>query len=363
MTTHYSTLGVSSEASFEEIKKAYLRLVRNYHPDKLPPGTPELVRRDAVEKFLLIQRAYEVLSTSERFPYDATLGAERTWDANGSSAAPPRPGATYCPDCGSLVTGANCAQCAQNAAVKASPVKPGPARTGRGFGKQASVFVLWMAFFVIGVPAAYSIPLHRNGNWDSTTCYGVIVVLLVVLLVAIRRKGLSGIWRSIKSLCSKRPLGGTLLVQLAILGIFATLVGANQTPVQKPLPGSFAAFMESQVSGQFTGTVTNQTVNQSAEVELAIDQNNGALSGCLVVKRPLYGSGKVTGTAHNGVFEFVAHSSLFDIKFNGQKDGEQMNGTYTVVRGGTGIQKGTFKFAQSRTLLRDGLHATNCTQD
>jgi len=55
----YETLGVSENASADEIKKSYRKLARKYHPD---------VNKDeaAVEKFKEINAAYEVLSDKKK---------------------------------------------------------------------------------------------------------------------------------------------------------------------------------------------------------------------------------------------------------------------------------------------------------
>jgi len=59
MADLYETLGVDRDASFEDIKKAYRKLARSYHPDVNPD--PKMA-----EKFKEITAAYEVLSDSDK---------------------------------------------------------------------------------------------------------------------------------------------------------------------------------------------------------------------------------------------------------------------------------------------------------
>ncbi|NJK53167.1 MAG: J domain-containing protein [Leptolyngbyaceae cyanobacterium SU_3_3] len=62
---YYEILGVARDSSIDEIKKAYRKLARQYHPD-LNPGN-----KAAEEKFKDLSEAYEVLGdTTKRSQYD-----------------------------------------------------------------------------------------------------------------------------------------------------------------------------------------------------------------------------------------------------------------------------------------------------
>ena len=74
MEDYYQILEVSPQANFAEIKSAYRLLCKEYHPDKLPPGTPEKARQYIEERFKLINQAYSTLSNQlERQEYDANF--------------------------------------------------------------------------------------------------------------------------------------------------------------------------------------------------------------------------------------------------------------------------------------------------
>jgi molecular chaperone DnaJ len=59
---YYEILGVSRNASLEEIKKAYRQLALKYHPDRVPQDK----KKEAEEKFKEISEAYAVLSDPKK---------------------------------------------------------------------------------------------------------------------------------------------------------------------------------------------------------------------------------------------------------------------------------------------------------
>src|ERR1051325_1035258 len=57
---YYETLGVPRKANADDIRKAYRKLARKYHPD-LNPGD-----KSAEDRFKNVQEAYDVLSDSKK---------------------------------------------------------------------------------------------------------------------------------------------------------------------------------------------------------------------------------------------------------------------------------------------------------
>ncbi|XP_050974642.1 dnaJ homolog subfamily B member 2 isoform X2 [Labeo rohita] len=92
MVDYYDVLGVSRNASPDDIKKAYRKLALRWHPDKNPDN-----KEEAEKKFKEIAEAYEVLSDkSKRDAFDRYGRSDMPSSGSGSSSFPDDfPGFTF----------------------------------------------------------------------------------------------------------------------------------------------------------------------------------------------------------------------------------------------------------------------------
>ena len=79
MKDYYQTLGVSRDASPEDIKRAFRRLALCYHPDRNPGNTTE-----AEGRFKEINEAYEVLGNEQRRSHYDYLTSYRRGQTEGA---------------------------------------------------------------------------------------------------------------------------------------------------------------------------------------------------------------------------------------------------------------------------------------
>ena len=82
---YYETLGVSKTATSDDIRKAFRKLARQYHPDV----AKDKDKKGAEEKFKQINEAYEVLSdTAKREKYDRVGAGWQQYEQGGGGGFP-----------------------------------------------------------------------------------------------------------------------------------------------------------------------------------------------------------------------------------------------------------------------------------
>ena len=131
---YYEILGVSRSASADEIKTAYRKLARKFHPD-LNPGD-----KTAEERFKELQAAYDVLSDAENRKLYDQYG--ENWRTVKQGGGPPPPGTSGAVDSGVVPMTSmdgNCSACADAVrGVRADVVISTPAVTASTF----AIFVM-----------------------------------------------------------------------------------------------------------------------------------------------------------------------------------------------------------------------------
>ena len=98
MSDLYNLLGVNSQASGDEIRRAFRREAKHWHPDALA-GRPAAEREAGRQRFILLAQAYQLLSDPQRRrAYDQGQAAGATPSgSSGAAEGMPRSGARHSP--------------------------------------------------------------------------------------------------------------------------------------------------------------------------------------------------------------------------------------------------------------------------
>jgi tetratricopeptide (TPR) repeat protein len=93
--THFAVLGLTPDASEGDVRQAFARLARRYHPDAQRDTALADVRQKLVDVFVAISDAYAVLKDAgERERYQRTLGRHAPRAGRAGAGGGPASGAT-----------------------------------------------------------------------------------------------------------------------------------------------------------------------------------------------------------------------------------------------------------------------------
>jgi hypothetical protein len=283
--TYYDILGVPTTATKGEIKEAYLKLAKEFHPDK-SAGVNPAVKKLVEEKFKDIQEAFEILS-KHRAEYDNHLRAVAP------PPPPPRaPQQTYNP--------------------------PTPPR--RSVSKNKNNIWYLCGKFVGTFP------------WHAWVVFGVVSLFIIALIAD-----------SSSTQTKQTPTPVTQASSTSVVAKSDT-AQVKSSPVNPTSVESSGKF-----TGQFGGIVHNQSSNSSAEFGIVILDTGGILSGCMGVRQPLFGSGPLSGHATGTDMSFVVTSAIGKITFAGRKVTDNISGTYKVEHVERPTEVGTFTLAKIKS--------------
>lgn len=117
-------------------------------------------------------------------------------------------------------------------------------------------------------------------------------------------------------------------------------------------------------TGQFAGTVHNDTADISGGFALFVQDESGDFRGCIAVLRPLGGSGPITGSVSGEDITFVATSAGEKITFTGKRSKGSIAGNYLVEKETGSEEDGEFKASRKRILHDTSqLDFANCPTD
>jgi hypothetical protein len=344
--TYYTVLNIKETASAAEIRTAYLDLIKQVHPDTITGLAPYL-RQLAEDKAKEITEAYGVLSSSsKRQDYDRQLAAYRRQSAPPAPRtpqAPPTPPpqqSSQCPICGRS-DGGHSATCIKSRTSQVSTPSGAVNRPG-------PTTLRWLGY-----------------NWTPLIDWSCKHPLIVVLTVLFSSLFIASIFSGENtSQPESKTQSVTNNAAAASTGPYSkfpcdaryTISPIDGKPcierhgqsVAAPPPGfvvdekAALALPTISVSGTYTGTVHNQTVNLDSTFTVVLHQTEvGLLDGCVDIKPPLYGSGPLHGSISSAHLHFV----VGDVTFRGDASKSGIAGSYVVARQ-EGDQLGDFRLSK-----------------
>jgi S1-C subfamily serine protease len=126
-----------------------------------------------------------------------------------------------------------------------------------------------------------------------------------------------------------------------------TVAAPNSSQIATP--NSTETVEEPSFTGAFGGIVHNTSANVSAEFAITVRDVDGALSGCMGVAAPLFGSGPLAGLASGDDMSFTVKSPIGKITFKGHRTNESISGSYWVEHEDRPNEEGTFTLQKAKT--------------
>jgi hypothetical protein len=110
--------------------------------------------------------------------------------------------------------------------------------------------------------------------------------------------------------------------------------------------------------------IHNRSFDISAEFAILVRDDAGRLSGCILIKDPLFGSGPLRGYADADRVSFSVESAIGKIIARGLRSKDKISGTYVVAHyGARPDEEGTFTLQKASSGVPRTFPAAKCPTD
>jgi hypothetical protein len=117
-------------------------------------------------------------------------------------------------------------------------------------------------------------------------------------------------------------------------------------------------------SGEYEGQVHNSTHDLAAKIDVILSARDAdTFTGCIAIHRPLYGSGEIHGELRGAQVKFAVSGLAGTIEFSGQREGEDIKGTYSVLQKVGPTQFGEFEVHRKADTVPADFDPEKCPND